>query len=531
MKLKFGHIIFPFSQAVLIAASFTQVFLAEPAVGLTNGQLNALTDTPIYGVEFEFSADSIFEAVDPSDSRYSWLPTRDRLMRDFILAIEKKAGIKAGAEPCLGCARKIVFPDGFWISIKGDPMVIEVTSAPQTKDQWQMRTRFLNEIIFETAREQGLVAGQAMKMLDGGAFVDGGHFNVGFDSLLKWIESVRGTSSQNRITEAYLSLLVDHYNNPFLDLGVLGFDLRNAPPLSVLQESQRNNLENIIKDFRTRPTDPVILVNRIVDTVHTHTYDEINAYNRYSPKKFQSVSMQHLQDQDRRLWRHEYRANWAQDRIDQLNLRIELYEARGKFVMNANEPILYTKIGADGDYTNKELVNLFWVYVTEMGESFEKYRPIMGWDLAKVNPKTIFHHKKPKWESESYRSELLWWIPHSLSSHWLRDKLATLLSNPSAYQYDLHKSAIDLMMNTITSRGITDPMVKTKAADFFISIAHATENPKLKFALQKAIDKSELRGLIADEIFLAPRAVLKKKSIKTPRRPRSSKPKTKSHVR
>jgi hypothetical protein len=155
-------------------------------------------------------------------------------------------------------------PSSIKIRVSEDIGVIEVSTTPLTYDQTISWQPVLDQLIFDTAHKlekEGLVSSVERERNRWS-----GHINISWPGLME-ARNTPDILSENLI----INLFIDLQNFPELAMGVLGGDVRNAPPLALGSKTEQDKLRAIIKDYREGSlSNLTLLAKRLIkDTVPT----------------------------------------------------------------------------------------------------------------------------------------------------------------------------------------------------------------------------------------------------------------------
>jgi hypothetical protein len=233
------------------AVWFTALSLAWSVVGTAS----AVASKMPYGPEFTFThADMLAEewVVNGLWVRQRASNVRWRLKYETQLEAlcSKTPGCKKLAIQDRGVpSSRFTFRDGFWIQVTCDPLVIEVSTQPQTYEQFKARRRFLQRWIFDSAGSIGLYPHER--------FGDG-HINGGFSTVFK------------NAPLRFRNYLVFFANHPELAHGIFRELGGSGPPIAALMDAQREAFREVIARFdRGEIRLAADLAHQIVEQVYT----------------------------------------------------------------------------------------------------------------------------------------------------------------------------------------------------------------------------------------------------------------------
>ncbi|MCM2281213.1 MAG: hypothetical protein NDI61_05130, partial [Bdellovibrionaceae bacterium] len=306
---------------------------------------------PTFGPEFEFTNDELENAYSVAVEE-SWAAR-------MIQVIERKcAPLSCRVEWHRGKHRvreaRFVFPDGFWFNVSVDPKVIEVQAKPQTLTELRRRSQFLEEMVFESAREVGLRPKPHRA----------GHFNIGLMSAF------------NGDPDEFLKFFLDYSTHAELASGILRENFRTAPPLAVMSTGQINALNRILEARRAGRL-PTIksVIERIVREVY---FKNLATFAMEPPSHNQAINLDaamvpDFPQTDKQL---EIRAVRAQSSAHEFVLLAELFTARMRFLKTRPLPNQYDRPTIqDASWTEK--VEAFRQYVAETGLDPERFMSLV----------------------------------------------------------------------------------------------------------------------------------------------------------
>ncbi len=266
---------------------------------------------------------------------------------------------------------RVTFSDGWHFTISYDPWCVEIQTKPMTLKEMRRRAELMNKFIFDAARAEGMYVD-----IKGGA----GHVDFGARSAF-------GSDG-----ELFLRFFVDFANHPELPSGVLRKkNLVNAPPVIYLPETERNGLEEIIKNFNfSNPPDVKSVVQLITQKVYSHQPYMPPDESQEETIHYQALGIKHLledafPEKDRAM---DIRAARSQRSVEEFILLAELVEERIAYLKKQQQlkvPISFNNINAF-DETPEALVSCFYEYIRQMGGSWKKYKKILPLDWQRIQP-------------------------------------------------------------------------------------------------------------------------------------------------
>jgi hypothetical protein len=330
---------------------------------------------------------------------------------------------------------KVSFADGWWFKISSDPGCVEVTFKPSTLAELEIRKDQINDAIFKTAYESDLFVRTDQK---------NSHFNFGVRSAF------------NDSAENFLRYFVDYANHPELALGGVGMDLRNAPPLSVLQPSQRTNLQKVIEQVRTGQLNTLSAAIRAVQTeVYTNTYNPKWATSdgiiHYQALGLKYAAKANLAIEDAPA---ELRAMWIQQNAEQFILIARLVEGRIAYLNSLDGPIIYTQSSRQ-TFTARELKTRFFIYVEEAGLKFEDFQDLVRFEAKEATLDPLVASSDPRIAIQSV--EKYWDL--MLTSEWMRKKVIEILAAPEV-QDSKHREHILRRIKSESLANENSPVVR-----------------------------------------------------------------------
>lgn len=339
------------------------------SVFITLAATTAWAWPPTYGAEFEITSKNIkhydFKNNDPS------LSTAKAEQIRYVTAMREHCKItKCIITEVIGkfdTDYKVEYTDGWWFKISYDPGCVEITFKPSTLSDLNQRAQFINQEIFKVATDHNFYVREK----------DTSHFNIGIRSAF------------NDSAKEFMKFFVDYANHADLALGSLGYDINNAPPLSVLGLDQRQALQKIVNDVNSGKVKTIAQAARAIEnTVYTKSYKaEWGGKNHYQAVGLKYVNKTDLTKKDAPM---ELRAVWIQKNAQQFNLIAKLIEGRINYLKTVNSPIIYTATERT-DYTFSELHTRFAMYVTESGLKYSDYTDLLPEFIRSVPFENFYH--------------------------------------------------------------------------------------------------------------------------------------------
>lgn len=372
--------------------------------GIISG-FQALAWPPTYGAEFELTHPSLvsrWEAGGKAEAEQA-----KQIYIENIRRICDLRGCKVEAVPgkWLTSDFRVTMPDGWWFKVSHDPGCVEITTKPSALSELRRQAPVINSVVFES----GMASGFHVENFRNA------HFNFG------------ALASFSGHTEAFLRFFVDLHNRPDIILGGLGFeDLGNSPPLSIHEQSQRDALKKIIDDFYAGK---FASIGQLAESITKRVYTKSHIKEWGAPFHYQAVGLKYvtesnLRSQDRPI---ELRAIRGQRSAEDFIMVAELIEARIKYMKSLKGPIFYNNTDRKL-FSPIEFRTRFYIFVSESGLDFERYRPLLGeyknGELADfLNPKTSIKRRL---------SSLLDYADLIPLSPWLQKYAHQLLADPQA---------------------------------------------------------------------------------------------------
>lgn len=385
---------------VKLNLAFTAVLMAS----VHFAAVNTWAWPPTYGAEFELLHPDMVHVIGPdnlpkfeNENRMKQKLAdhlKDRCLHSSC-TIEKIPG-KWGED------FEVRFPDGWWIKLSSDPGCVEIMFKPSTLEELEKRKHTINDFIFKAGAEIGLKPSKN----------ESTHFNMGVLSAFN-----------NNATD-FLKFFVDYANHPHLALGSLGKDLDNAPPLSILDQSQREALAQIIERHDKGELNTIQkIAHEIQKKVYTSSYNKNWAAYHYQAVGLKRVNMADLKKEDAPM---ELRGVWSQDSAENFNLVARLIEGRIKYLSKNPSPIVYNA-PSKTTYTNSQLKSKFYIYVEEAGLKYSDFETLLP-EIVRNAPWEPFMNPKSSAPSKLNKMKSYW--PEIVSSQWVRDQVVKILSHP-----------------------------------------------------------------------------------------------------
>ena len=206
-------------------------------------------------------------------------------------------------------ATRVIYPDGWWFQLAGDPLVAEFQHKPSTPSELTRNEGRLKNHLFRAAAEIGLKPSQGWDVFSSN------HVNIGtrlFEGRGDWMRD----------------FIVDFYNHYELAMGVWLDDPWNAPTL-MKDPEQRMAFQKAIEDFDAMP-DNQRTVKNLVKILHKRV---LTGHNRALSLRNARRSVKSFA---RRL---ELRANRASISADHYLTTVKILQARIDYLKNRDERV------------------------------------------------------------------------------------------------------------------------------------------------------------------------------------------------
>ncbi len=315
---------------------------------------------------------------------------------------------------------EVKFSDGWWFKVSYDPDCVEIITKPSTREEFEKQASRINDHIFGTAKKIGLTVNK---------FEDSAHFNIGVRSAF------------NDDAKKFLRFFVDYTNRPDLALSSLGFDLANAPPLSMLQESQRVALQKIVEKVNSGKMKTIQEVAKAIqDQVYIHTYDPSWGTSASAVAHYQAIGLKHVNRTDltKADAPMEFRSMWTQDSAENFILISKLMEARIDYLNFSNEPVIYNQTTRQ-EFTDSEHRTRFKIYVEEMGLSYQEFESLLPQEIRQAE---LDNFIKKDISIEKQINSIEPYMDLVLISKFVKDRITDILSNPAL---ENHKKRIEII--------------------------------------------------------------------------------------
>ena len=374
----------------------------------------ALAWPPTYGSEFNFSNNKMEHARQARKKNKAKLGARwenpdeheqaeaTRFSEAVKTACHEDCTVTAHTGKFGATEYRVQHKNGYGFNIAVDPMYVEIQTEPQTLDQLRSTEDMAQKFIFDIADSIGLTKD------------DNAHFNIGIKSAFE--------DNPN----AFLRFFSNYHNFPQLASGAIGVDFANAPPLSHLEQGQRNAFQDILDQANRRKfKDLESITQKIQIKVYTSTpaFDVGFHYQGISLK-----NAQHLSGSDKPF---EFRAPRQPLNAHERTLLAEMFERRMEFERGVTDPIVYLDLPQNNNYSNHEIANSFRAYIEEMNGDWDHFKLLLPEEMREIQP-DAFIKSALDWANLKQVRELQYHLPYVGSSEWTRKKFLDLLSDESS---------------------------------------------------------------------------------------------------
>ncbi|MCO5143617.1 MAG: hypothetical protein M9962_11050 [Oligoflexia bacterium] len=247
----------------------------------------------------------------------------------------------------------------FHYTLSVDTGVLEVQMPGLTLEEIRAQKESIHKEIFQAAEKMGLKPAKTL---------GGGHIHIGY------LEAFKDDP------QLFRDFVVDYANHPDLSFGVMGSSLENSPPIVALEKNQQEEFKKLIAEFDHSSMSGEDLAKAIDERVYTKTLKYM------SPKHYQAMKMRRVYDEIFQNQKTvEMRAVRPQQSVEQYLVELELLEERLKYLkrwkgrLPLDLPIELAKEPID------KLTN-FYIYVREMGYSWEKAKLVLPEELLGLEP-------------------------------------------------------------------------------------------------------------------------------------------------
>lgn len=302
---------------------------------------------------------------------------------------------------------------GWWIRISWDPGVVEIATSPSALEDIEKNMANL-KVLYDLASQSNLKPDEDLA----------GHFNIGVE-----------TAFEGNV-ELFMRFFMDNINHPFLFLGALGRDIGNAPTVSILKPEQRAAMADIVADFNRTPTRSIRILAR---TIERRVYSSTPIFG--GGHHYQSIGLKSItRGFSTEAERVELRGIRDQVIPGNFSLLAKLFQARIEFLKKQTGPIIYVDIAHQfkgwetKPYNDSELLNKFYVYVTEMGLAFDEYIGLLPKNVVKEYRKwrielDPFLKRQVNWSKSKHVEIVGSWIEGVLTSAMVEELMIDALTS------------------------------------------------------------------------------------------------------
>ncbi len=270
-----------------------------------------------FGPEFVFTNDLMQSQTIKPTQRTT--PEAIKMMQEWSALI---AGFCQESKSCLtkkGTVKghdsiRVEFEDGFWIEVSHDPVVLEVTMKKGSTAHFKKNAKRIQSLVFDSAKQLGLVVHER---------IGGGHISVDYESAFEHMKLL------------FRNFLVDYANHAELAWGVFGNHLGNAPPMSALNRSSKEEFYQIIHQF---DTDPSMTIEKLIQQIESRVYTN-NPFEKsgwVGNTHYQAIRLDQVKGSSPRI---EMRGFAPQKSLDDFIALCELIENRIQFLGRFKFPL------------------------------------------------------------------------------------------------------------------------------------------------------------------------------------------------
>ena len=251
---------------------------------------------------------------------------------------------------------KVVFEDGWYLTLSLDMCALEVQTKPTTLEDFKRHMPRLKEV-FALMKAVGL---------EPHTRVGGGHIHMGMNAI------------QDRLL--LRNFFVDYANFPELSFGALGNHLYNSPSLAAQKPEQRRALDRVLENYDTKPS---MTSKDFARQVQREVYTSTFKY-QHAPDHYQAIRVERV------LFPAgsatvEVRAFRPQESPEHFLLQLELLQDRINFLADNAAPVRYAS-PSKFTFEPQEIVDGFHEYVAGMGASWERYKVLLPAELRELQP-------------------------------------------------------------------------------------------------------------------------------------------------
>ncbi len=428
--------------------------------------LNTWAWPPTYGAEFEVTRvggfpEFNFDNPSSTEEKTEQLKLVEQIKKQCLAAKCTVAEVNGKWDTDF----EVKFADGWWFKVSYDPDCVEIITKPSTREEFEKQASRINQHIFGAARKIGLTVNK---------FEDSAHFNIGVRSAF------------HDDAKKFLRFFVDYTNRPDLALSSLGFDLPNAPPLSMLQESQRLALQKIVEKVNSgKMTTIQEVAKAIQDKVYIHTYDPAWGTSARAVAHYQAIGLKYINRTDltKADAPMELRSIWTQDSAENFILISKLMEARINYLNLADDPIIYNQTTRQ-EFTDSEHRTRFKIYVEEMGMKYEEFESLLPKEVRQAELDDFI---KKDISIEKQLNSIEPYLDLVLVSRFVRARVINILSNPALENNAKRAEIIEKIKAEVTIA--KEKMNESKINAWFKSLFSEPKKSVLSSDAVKAFEK------------------------------------------
>lgn len=255
----------------------------------------------------------------------------------------------------------ITFPNGYYILVDCDPGVVEIQTKPLPYIEYVKLANFIQKNIYNVAAKVGLTPSNSTD----------GHSNISVETAFKNVKNLS-------------AFILDMVQHPELSMGVLGHDLMNAPPLQILTREQQNNFYELIQNIKDNK---IFGINAFLKQMMDKVYYQAGPYNQHSElvgDHYQAVNIDRLRQHYPGFNDQPIELRFTSSKPDfksvlltyELLLKRIVYLTKNRSLdqlrhIEKIDPRMAITMSAS------EKLTRFYVFVTEMGGNFDRYRPLI----------------------------------------------------------------------------------------------------------------------------------------------------------
>lgn len=422
---------------------------------------------PTFGAEFEFTSKKLMNS--PGTDKPG--PIERNAAKQFAKTVQQKCPeCKVISETYnWGHEFKVTFPDGFYFRVSYDPGCVEIQTMPGELTQFTAEKERLNQLVFGTAKDLGLAPTWADSA---------GHMNFGTFSTF------------GDDPELFARFAADFANHPQLSMGAWGKDMLNAPSLNYLKQYQRDAFSKIMEDARNHKfTHLQDVAYRINNEVYVETTDET-----FEPYHYQAMSVKNLRGAEPVA--HdvptEIRSFYPQFSTEDFIRNAEIIDRRVQFLRETKPPIVYFNI-RQRIFRAQNIVDSYYMYLTEMGLDWDKYKTTMNPRLQKIEPGD-FVQGKVTWTPEFAKS-VEEFAPYIKTSAWARQRIVQAFTAEGVADNPLVQIVLE---KVIRGADADSPAVASEVSVFEEILNHPTwqKNAQRNWLMQVRSPDLPLHGTV-----------------------------------